>query len=178
MLSLISERDTHGFAVASLTAHDAEIGQLWFVSQPMVYRSITQLAERGLIEAVGVEEGDRGPQRVVYRATRSAKSAVTHWLNAPVPHLRDLRADFVIKLVLLHRRGASPTKLIERQRAIVDETAAALKVRARSTESLDRAIFEWRQDTAKAARRLLDALIETADTDPGDRTLTSTGRRR
>ncbi|XUM03103.1 hypothetical protein ACQ86F_06370 [Streptomyces venezuelae ATCC 10712] len=60
VLALMAERPTHGFAIASLTAEGAEIGEFWYISRPMVYRSITRLVERELITPVGAEEETAG----------------------------------------------------------------------------------------------------------------------
>lgn len=158
VLALVAERPCHGFAIAAITAQDAEIGELWYISRPMVYRSITRLAERELITPVGAEEGNRGPQRMVYAATRAAKTAVTRWLNEPVAHLRDVRADLMCKLLLLRRRGASPARLVERQRVVIDEIEAALDAKERTGDQLTTAIYAWRLEHIRAARRLLDAM--------------------
>ncbi len=158
VLALIAERPCHGFAIASLTAQDAEIGRLWYVSQPMVYRSITRLAERGLISPTGTEDSQRGPQRIVYSATRPAKLAATRWLSEPVLHIREVRADLIIKFVLLRRRDISPSRLIERQRIVINELEAALRANTQVGDDFSRAIYAWRLEHAQATRRLLDAM--------------------
>ncbi|MFD8912675.1 PadR family transcriptional regulator [Streptomyces sp. NPDC059575] len=158
VLALVAERPSHGFAIAALTAEGTEIGEFWYVSRPMVYRSITRLVERGLITPVGAEESDRGPQRMIYAATRSAKTAVNRWLSEPVSHLRDVRADLTSKLLLLQRRGTSPARLIERQRIVIDEIEKSLRAKEQAGNHLTSAIYAWRLEHVRAARRLLDAV--------------------
>ncbi|MEU2953978.1 PadR family transcriptional regulator [Streptomyces xanthochromogenes] len=158
VLALVAERPSHGFAIASLTAEGTEIGEFWYISRPMVYRSITRLVERGLITPVGAEESDRGPQRMIYATTRSAKTAVSRWLSEPVAHLRDIRADFTSKLLLLQRRDISPARLVERQRLVLDEIEESLRTKEHTGDHLARAIYAWRLDLVSAARRLLDAV--------------------
>ncbi|MEV7413840.1 PadR family transcriptional regulator [Streptomyces sp. NPDC089919] len=158
VLALVAERPSHGFAIAALTAEGAEIGEFWYISRPMVYRSITRLVERGLITPVGSEESDRGPQRMIYAATRAAKTAVTRWLVEPVPHLRDIRADLAIKLVLLQRREASPARLVQAQRVVIDQIEESLRAKEGPSDQLTRAIYDWRLEHVRAAHRLLDAL--------------------
>ncbi|MET7290410.1 PadR family transcriptional regulator [Streptomyces sp. NPDC005573] len=167
VLALVAERPSHGFAVAALTAKGTEIGEFWYISRPMVYRSITRLAERGLITAVGVEESDRGPQRMIYAATRSAKTEVSRWLGEPVAHLRDIRADLTSKLLLLQRRGASPARLVERQRVVMDEIEESLRTKEHAGNHVVSAIYAWRLEHVRAARRLLDAV----DVDSARRTV-------
>ncbi|MEU3838688.1 helix-turn-helix transcriptional regulator [Streptomyces sp. NPDC028635] len=158
VLALIAERPSHGFAIAALTAEGAAIGEFWYISRPMVYRSITRLVERELITPVGAEEGNRGPQRMVYAATRSAKLAVSRWLSEPVTQLFDVRADLTIKLLLLQRREASPTRLVERQRVVIDEIEESLRAKEHAGDYLTRAIYTWRLEHVRAARRFLDAV--------------------
>ncbi|MFJ3908917.1 PadR family transcriptional regulator [Streptomyces vinaceus] len=159
VLALLAERPGHGFAIATLTAEGAEIGEFWYISRPMVYRSITRLVERGLITPVGAEESDRGPQRMIYAATRSAKTTVGRWLSEPVTELFDVRAELTCKLLLLHRRGTSPARLVERQRVVVDEIEESLRAKEDAAgDHIARASYAMRLEHVRAARRFLDAV--------------------
>ncbi|MCZ0983292.1 helix-turn-helix transcriptional regulator [Streptomyces diastatochromogenes] len=170
MLALLAERPTHGFAIASLTAEGAEIGEFWYISRPMVYRSITRLVERELITPVGSEEGNRGPQRMIYAATRSAKTTVSRWLSEPVTELFDVRAELTCKLLLLQRRDSSPARLVERQRAVLDEIEEALRAKEDAAgDHITRASYAWRQEHVHAARRFLDA-VDADSTKPAVKT--------
>ncbi|MEU8965941.1 PadR family transcriptional regulator [Streptomyces sp. NPDC048491] len=169
VLALVAERPSHGFAIASLTAEGTEIGEFWYISRPMVYRSITRLVERGLITPVGAEESDRGPQRMIYATTRTAKTAVSRWLSEPVAHLRDIRADFTSKLLLLQRRGLSPARLVERQRVVLDGIEESLRAKEPVDDHLARAIYDWRLEIVRAARQLLDA-VDADSTRPAVKT--------
>ena len=53
VLALISERPSHGWAVATRLSPAGELGSVWSLGRPLVYRSIDILAERGLIEPAG-----------------------------------------------------------------------------------------------------------------------------
>ncbi|MEV7611907.1 PadR family transcriptional regulator [Streptomyces sp. NPDC089799] len=165
VLALIAERPSHGFAIAALTAEGAEIGEFWYVSRPMVYRSITRLVERGLITPVGAEEGNRGPQRMIYGATRSAKATVSRWLSEPVSQLFDVRAELTCKLLLLQRRDDSPARLVERQRVVIDEIEESLRAKEHTGDHLTRAIYAWRLEHVRAAGRFLDAVDADAAAD-------------
>ena len=68
VLAVIGERPTHGFAISQLTAADGELGRVWQVPRPIVYRAIGRLAAAGLIAADGTEPGN-GPQRTIYAIT-------------------------------------------------------------------------------------------------------------
>ncbi|MEV7541587.1 helix-turn-helix transcriptional regulator [Streptomyces sp. NPDC089915] len=166
VLALMAERPSHGFAIATLTAEGAEIGEFWYISRPMVYRSITRLVERELITAVGSEEGNRGPQRMIYAATRSAKTTVTKWLSEPVTELFDVRAELTCKLLLLKRRATSPARLVERQRLVIDEIEDSLRAKEHAADDhIARANYALRLEHVRAARRFLDAVDVAVDAD-------------
>ncbi|MGW2304573.1 PadR family transcriptional regulator [Streptomyces sp. NPDC001809] len=159
VLALVAERPSHGFAISTLTAEGAEIGEFWYVSRPMVYRSITRLVERGLITAVGAEEGNRGPQRMIYAATPSAEATVATWLDEPVSELFDVRAELTCKLLLIQRRDSSPARLVERQRLVLDEIEESLRAKEHAAgDPIARASYALRQDHVRAARGFLDAV--------------------
>ncbi|MFB7053482.1 PadR family transcriptional regulator [Streptomyces vinaceus] len=170
VLALLAERPSHGFAIATLTAEGAEIGEFWYISRPMVYRSITRLVERGLITPVGAEESDRGPQRMIYAATRSAKTTVSRWLSEPVTELFDVRAELTCKLLLLQRRGTSPARLVERQRVVIDEIEQSLRAKEHAAgDHIARASYALRLEHVRAGRRFLDA-VDTDSTQPAVKT--------
>ncbi|MFF9066261.1 PadR family transcriptional regulator [Streptomyces sp. NPDC014891] len=159
VLALVAERPSHGFAISTLTAEGADIGEFWYVSRPMVYRSLTRLVERGLITAVGAEEGNRGPQRMIYAATPSAEATVGTWLDEPVSELFDVRAELTCKLLLIQRRDASPARLVERQRLVLDEIEESLRAKEDAAgDHIARASYALRQEHVRAARGFLDAV--------------------
>lgn len=160
VLALVAERPAHGFAVAGLTSAGGEVGRYWYLSQPMVYRSITRLADRGLLQVAGMEEGERGPNRTIYAATDAAREAIGQWLRRPVDHLRDARASLLVKLVLLQRRKEGAAELLERQRDIYEDLLSALQERLPEESTLERAVVEWRIEQARASLRLLERVQE------------------
>src|SRR5579864_177516 len=68
VLALLREQPAHGFALAQLTAPGGELGRIWRVPRPVVYRSLGRLVEAGLIRPESVEPG-LGPQRTIYAVT-------------------------------------------------------------------------------------------------------------
>src|SRR2546430_15367346 len=92
VLPLLSERPSHGWAVASQLGPSGELGSVWSLGRPLVYRSIDILAERGLIEPAGHEPGLRGPNRTIYRTTCAGATALVQWLEEPVGRVPVLRS--------------------------------------------------------------------------------------
>jgi DNA-binding PadR family transcriptional regulator len=149
VLTVLSERPTHGFPIAQLTANDGELGQIWHVPRPVVYRSLTRLADAGLIVADGLEPG-RGPQRTVYAATPAGRAAVADWLQTPVDHVRDVRSHLLMKLALLHRAGADPTPLLRRQREVLAPIARAMAKERPAPAGFEATLLAWRRANAQA----------------------------
>jgi hypothetical protein len=71
VLAILSQQPAHGFAVAQLTAPHGELGRVWQIPRPVIYRAIGRLAEAGLITPQSVEAG-LGPQRTIYAASQNS----------------------------------------------------------------------------------------------------------
>jgi PadR family transcriptional regulator AphA len=156
VLAVVDEEPAHGFAVATLTAPDAELGRVWQIPRPVVYRAIGRLGELGLVTAAGEEPG-RGPRRQIVAATPAGTAEVRRWLLAPVRHVRDVRSQLLMKLALLDRRGIDPAPLLTRQRALLGPIVAALADQPSGT-GFDAVLAAWRRTTARATLAFLDEL--------------------
>lgn len=157
VLAVASERPTHGFAVAQLTAPHGALGRVWHIPRPVVYRSINRLLGVGLLTPDAVESG-RGPQRTLYAATPAGHQAVRHWLDTPVEHIRDVRTHLLLKLALLDRAGGDPTSLLERQKTALTPIAQAISTEAAERGGFDATLLAWRRATAAATMDFLDDL--------------------
>jgi DNA-binding PadR family transcriptional regulator len=159
ILAMLSERPAHGFAIARLTAPGGELGQIWHIPRPVVYRSLGRLLEAGLITPTAVESG-RGPQRTVYTVTALGRQAAARWLDTPVEHVRDVRTQLLLKLALLDRAGRDPTDLLRRQRAVLEPIAAAVKAERPQGKGFDVTLLAWRRANAAATLDFLDDIIQ------------------
>jgi DNA-binding PadR family transcriptional regulator len=157
VLTVVSERPTHGFAIAQLTAPHGELGRIWHIPRPVIYRAIGRLLELGLLVPGAVESG-RGPQRTLYAVTPQGAEAVRHWLETPVEHVRDIRSHLLIKLALLDRAGSDPTGLIERQKAALEPIAQAINAERPRSPGFDATLLAWRRATTAATLGFLDDL--------------------
>jgi PadR family transcriptional regulator AphA len=158
VLAVLSERPTHGFAIARLTAPDGELGRIWHIPRPVVYRSIGRLLDAGLITPAAVESG-RGPQRTLYTATPEGQQAVAQWLDTPVEHVRDVRSHLLLKLALLDRVGRDPTDLLRRQKVILEPIAEAVRTERPERKGFDATLLAWRRATAAATMNFLDDIL-------------------
>ena len=150
VLAVVAERATHGFPIAQQTAPDGDLGRIWHVPRPIVYRALARLADAQLIAEDSLEAG-RGPRRTIYAATLAGRTAVTTWLQTPVEHVRDVRSHLLLKLALLHRAGLDTTSLLERQRDTLAPIAAAIAEERSNPDGFDATLLAWRRASAAAA---------------------------
>jgi len=162
VLGLIAEGPRHGFALRKALSPDGEIGRVWSLPGPLVYRALTTLQAKGLAQVVGAERSELGPQRTLVVASDAGRAALQAWLRRPVQHLRDFRSLFMLKLALLDRAGQDPGPLLAAQREQVGPIVAALEEQARTSAGFDRALATWRLESARAAIRFLDGIAGPA----------------
>jgi PadR family transcriptional regulator AphA len=160
VLAVVTEGPTHGFAIARLTAPQGELGRIWQIPRPIVYRAIGRLVDLGLITPGAVESG-RGPQRTLYSATPQGLSAVRHWLDTPVEHVREVRSHLLLKLAFLDRAGGDPAGLLARQRAALEPIARAISAERTGSEGFDATLLAWRQATTAATLSFLDDIASS-----------------
>jgi DNA-binding PadR family transcriptional regulator len=158
VLGLVTEQPRHGFALARLLAPDGEVGRVWALRKPLVYRALATLEERGLVAAVAEEPGDRGPHRTLHAATGSGEEALRTWLATPVDHLREVRSLLMLKLALMARAGGSVAGLVAAQRDRLAPLLAALEARVATADAFDHTLLVWRMEAARGALRFLDAI--------------------
>ncbi|MER7009487.1 hypothetical protein ABT297_41460 [Dactylosporangium sp. NPDC000555] len=158
VLTLVDEAPAHGFAISALTAEDGDIGRVWHVPRPIVYRAADRLTTAGLLVVAETQAGHRGPQRSILTVTPEGAGAVAGWLNRPVRHVRELRSEFLVKLALLTRRGRPVGDLAAAQRAVIAPLEPALARRRDEAAGFAAILAAWRHENARAALNFLDGL--------------------
>ena len=162
VVGLLAEGPSHGFAVARAMAPGGEVGKVWTVRRPLVYRAIETLTAMGLVRTAGTVASASGPQRTVLQSTPAGKRAVTRWLRQPVDHVRDARSLLMLKLLFLTRREADLAPLLTAQRALFAAIAERLERAADAAEGFDRALTLWRFESTTAAVRFVEAMLADA----------------
>lgn len=157
MLAVVRERPAHGFAIAALTARDGELGRVWQMPRPVIYRALTRLEAAGLVEPKDVESG-AGPPRTVYAITDAGRAAVDGWLARPVAHVRELRSHLLMKLALLGRRGLPVAALVAAQRVVLEPVLEAVAAERERAGGFDAVLLSWRHGNVLAALRFLDEI--------------------
>ncbi len=159
-LGALAAQRAHGFAVAKRLAASGDIGRVWSLSRPLTYRALDMLVELGMIRAVAEERGAAGPNRMVLGATPKGRRALRTWLHQPVEHLRDVRGELLLKLVVSDINGVDTAALVAAQLQMFTELHGALMDQGMLVvgERLD-PVAVWRQENADAAVRFLSRLL-------------------
>ena len=156
-LGILYPAPTHGFAIAARLKPGSDIGRVWSLSRPLTYRSLDQLSSRGFVRAVGEEPGIAGGNRTILAATRRGRAALRKWLGTPVSHLRDLRSELLLKLVLADQCGVDVSSMLVEQRVQISAIADALADQSNGGGPVD-VVALWRTESSRAALRFLDHL--------------------
>lgn len=159
-LGVIYPAPTHGFAVATKLKPGGDVGRVWSLSRPLTYRSIEQLTARGYVRVVGEEPGIAGGNRTIVTATRTGRARLRTWLRTPVEHLRDLRSELLLKLVLAQHCGVDTGEMLDRQHARIAELARALACGATDGVPVD-VVSLWREESSQAALRFVERVRAT-----------------
>jgi len=136
-----------------------EIGAVWSLGRPLVYRALEMLEQRGLIEAVGHEPGLRGPNRTIFRATELGRDALKRWLSEPVEHVREVRSLFLLKLILIDRAALDAAPLLEAQRGLVVPAVETLEARLAGSSSTEQILVRYRLESTRAVLHFIDNLL-------------------
>lgn len=155
-LGILYPAPTHGFAIAARLKPGGDVGRVWSLSRALTYRSLDQLRVRGYIQPVGEEPGIAGGNRTILAATRTGRAQLRKWLATPVIHLRDLRSELLLKLILAGVCDIDTGPMLAAQRTHIAELADAIS--AQIDEHPGDVVTLWRSESSEAALRFLDRL--------------------
>ncbi|HXP18585.1 MAG TPA: PadR family transcriptional regulator [Streptosporangiaceae bacterium] len=158
VLCLVCEQPRHGFALARLLDYDGDVGRVWRIPKPVVYRALQRLEPLGLVKTAEQQPSSQGPVRSLVDATSEGRHAAADWLRRPACHNRDVRSELLVKLALLDRAGADPQPLLRAQREQLVPVAGGLHDRLDAAVGFERTLALWRYETVSATVRFLDTL--------------------
>jgi len=158
-LGILYPAPTHGFAIAARLKPGGAVGRVWSLSRALTYRSLDQLAVRGYLQPVGEEPGIAGGNRTILAATRTGRAQLRRWLATPVIHLRDLRSELLLKLIIADSCEIDVTHMLDAQHAHIADIADAI-TRHVDADPSD-VVGLWRAESANAALRFLERAPRT-----------------
>lgn len=156
VLALIVQQPRHGWALHEVLSPTGEIGQAWTLSKQLVYRAIDSLVDAGLVRRTAPKDGGGG-DRVVISPTAAGRRMTQHWLESPVEHLRDVRTELVVKVMLRQEFGLPIAPFIQKQRRQFEPLIAAIETIPGTTP-----VHMWRRESATAVKRYLTRLEKSA----------------
>jgi len=152
VLALLVEEPRHGWAIHEELSPTGAIGRAWTLSRQLVYRAIDSLVDDGLVKRAAPKDGG-GAERVIISPTAQGKRLSAAWLNQPVEHLRDVRTELVVKVMLRQRSGLDIKSFIDVQREAFAPVLSAIESTRASTP-----VDMWRAESASAVKRYLTRL--------------------
>jgi DNA-binding PadR family transcriptional regulator len=156
-LGILYPAPSHGFAIAARLKPTGDVGRVWSLSRALTYRALDQLTARGYIRAVGEEPGIAGGNRTILAATRAGRAQLRKWLNTPVVHLRDLRSELLLKLIIADICGIGIGPMLDRQHAHIEQLAESIAGQVDDELPID-VVDLWRNESSQAALRFLARL--------------------
>lgn len=155
-LGILYPAPTHGFAIAARLKPTGDVGRVWSLSRALTYRSLEQLAIRGYLQPVGEEPGIAGGNRTILAATRAGCAQLRKWLATPVVHLRDLRSELLLKLIIADICDVDIGRMLELQHTHITDMAET--VGSLTDGYPGDVVAIWRSESSSAALRFLERL--------------------
>ena len=152
VLALEDHSPRHGWAIHEQLSPTGDIGHAWTLSRQLVYRAIDTLVEDGLVKRATPKDGG-GADKVIISPTATGKRTAMHWLDSPVTHLRDVRTELVLKVMLRDKMGLPLGSFLEAQHGIFDPLIASI-----NKDASDSPVNLWRRESANAVKRYLTRL--------------------
>jgi len=152
VLALVVHTPRHGWAIHEQLSPTGDIGHAWTLSRQLVYRAIDTLVEDGLVKRAVPKDGGGG-DKVIISPTTAGKRMALQWLDSPVTHLRDVRTELVLKVMLREKMKMPLDSFLESQHAIFDPLITLI-----NKDASDSPVNLWRRESANAVKRYLTRL--------------------
>ena len=106
LLGLLEQRPMHGYELYQELCVLKGISLIWNIKQGLLYAILAKLEGKGLLVSQLVQ-GETYPPRNYFQLTESGKSTLHTWIATPVRKARDIRQEFLAKLIVARRYGKS-----------------------------------------------------------------------
>ncbi len=157
VLALVTLTPRHGWALHEELAPTGEIGRAWTLSKQLVYRAIALLVADGLVRRAVPKDGG-GADKVIISPTAKGKKVAQMWLDRPVAHLRDVRTELVVKIMLRQHFKLPVSAFVCAQEQVFAPLIESVKHSSSRTP-----VDLWRSESATAVSRYLTQLKKLSD---------------
>jgi len=104
LLALLDQRPMHGYELYQELCAMKGISLIWNIKQALLYAILDKLEGKGCLLSQLVQ-GETYPPRKYFHLTEIGKSSLQAWFTTPVRRARDLRQEFLAKLIIARRYG-------------------------------------------------------------------------
>jgi PadR family transcriptional regulator PadR len=108
LLALLDQKPMHGYELFQEICAIKGISLIWNIKQALLYAILDKLEERGFLSSQ-IVQGETYPRRKYFYITESGKNSLLNWRKIPVRRARDIRQEFLAKLIVARRYGKSDT---------------------------------------------------------------------
>ncbi|NMC55482.1 MAG: PadR family transcriptional regulator [Chloroflexi bacterium] len=116
LLGFLLNGAMHGYDIHRQMMNPQGLGQVWQIKQSQLYALLNRLEQEGFVTTV-LEAQESRPPRKMFSLTETGRQTFLQWTSAPVPHGRDMRLDFLVKLFFARQISPNAAEtLIELQR--------------------------------------------------------------
>jgi PadR family transcriptional regulator AphA len=166
LLALLDQKPMHGYELFQELLNLKGISKIWNIKQALLYSDLEKLEERGYIHSK-LAQGDSYPPRKVYSLTDYGRDTLMDWIKTPTRRPRDLRQEFLAKIIVAHWYGQQPVlDLLHAQQRTsqswqeeMNESAPPL-----DDEHLDEwLVYSFRRTRAEGVSRWLEKLEANLD---------------
>ena len=106
LLALIDQKPMHGYELYQELCELKGISLIWNIKQGLLYALLDKLEGKGYLTSQLVQ-GETYPPRKYFHLTETGKSTLQTWLKTPERRARDIRQEFLAKLIMARRYGIS-----------------------------------------------------------------------
>ena len=161
LLALIDQKSMHGYELYQELCAMPGISQIWNIKQPLLYAILDKLEQRGYL-ASQLAQGESYPPRKNFQLTEPGRNSLQNWIKTPVRRARDLRQEFLAKLIICRRYGEPDLlELIHIQQQACQGWFEELQanVPPRDQEHLDEwFVYSFRVNRVKAVLQWLETI--------------------
>jgi DNA-binding PadR family transcriptional regulator len=104
LLALLDRKPMHGYELHQELCALKGISLVWNIKQPLLYALLDKLEGKGLLRAQQIH-GETYPPRKYFHLTEIGRSSLQAWLKMPVRRARELRQEFLAKLIVARWYG-------------------------------------------------------------------------
>lgn len=159
VLGALEKGPAHGYDLYHYLS--ASLGAIWILGLSQVYALLSRLEQEGLITHQRHAQEKR-PDRKIFTITSNGKKTFKDWVRRPVPHVRDLRLEFLCKLHFARELGRGREfRLITAQLAILKDTSQKVRSKRESLKTfIEQQALQFRLSQTEAAMTWLKGLLQ------------------